>query len=148
MTSGCCLLTFSFFGEGSRMCISLLFFSKFIKLWKFPFPPLLPTPSHSPPSSLSIPKSSQGFLPCGKFKFLPRPSRSRKVSIQTDWIPKIQYMQRKQVPVSLSMWMPLLTTVLWKPPLWQPDTVFPAIDLSHSEPSSVPAGPVWLFYVL
>ena len=68
--------------------------------------PLLPTPSHSPhslSSSLSIPKSSQGFLPCGKFKFLPPPSRSRKVSIQTDWIPKIQYMQRKQVPVSLSM---------------------------------------------
>ena len=53
-------------------------------------------------SSLSIPKSSQGFLPCGKFRFLPPPSRSRKVSIQTDWIPKIQYMQRK-VPVSLSM---------------------------------------------
>ena len=26
---------------------------------------------HSLSSSLSIPKSSQGFLPCGKFKFLP-----------------------------------------------------------------------------
>ena len=72
----------------------------------FPFPPLLPTPSRSPDSlssSLSIPKSSQGFLPCGKFKFLPPPARSRKVSFRTDWIPKIQYMQRKEVPVSLSM---------------------------------------------
>ena len=59
--------------------------------------PLLPS------SSLSIPKSSQGFQPCGKFKILPTPSRSRKVSNQTDWIPKTQYMQRKQVPVSLSM---------------------------------------------
>ncbi|KAK7819542.1 hypothetical protein U0070_002646 [Myodes glareolus] len=29
--------------------------------------------------------------------------KSRKVSVQTDWIPKIQYMQRKQVPVSLSI---------------------------------------------
>ena len=29
--------------------------------------------------------------------------QGRKVSIQTDWIPKIQYMQRNQVPVSLSM---------------------------------------------
>ena len=63
--------------------------------------PLPPPPS--PSSSLSIPKSSQGFQPCGKFKFLPTPSRSLKVSIRTDWIPKIQYMQRKQVPVSLSM---------------------------------------------
>ena len=68
--------------------------------------PLFPTTSHSPhtlSSSLFVPKGSQGFLPCGKFKFLPPPSRSWKVSIQTDWIPKIQYMQRKQVPVSLSM---------------------------------------------
>ena len=29
--------------------------------------------------------------------------QGRKVSVQTDWIPKIQYMQRKQVPVSLSI---------------------------------------------
>ena len=67
--------------------------------------PLFPTPSHSPSlsSSLFVPKGSQNFLPCGKFKFLPPPSRSRKVSIQTDWIPKIQSMQRKLVPVSLSM---------------------------------------------
>ena len=67
-----------------------------------PPPNTLPLPP-SPSSSLSIPKSSQGFQPCGKFKLLPPPSRSRKVSIQTDWIPEIQYMQRKQVPVSLSM---------------------------------------------
>ena len=63
----------------------------------FPFPPLLSTLCHFPlypSSSLTLPKSSQGFPP---------PSKSRKVSIQTDWIPKIQYMQRKQVPVSLSM---------------------------------------------
>ena len=33
-------------------------------------------------------KGSQGFLPCGKFKFLPPPSRSRKVSIQTEQDPK------------------------------------------------------------
>ena len=67
-----------------------------------PPPNTLPL-SPSPSSSLSIPKSSQGFQPCGKSKFRAPPSRSRKVSIQTDWIPKIQYMQRKQVPVSLSM---------------------------------------------
>ena len=65
-------------------------------------PPTSTSPTPSPPP-FSIPKSSQGFLQCGKFKFLPPPSRSRKVSIQTDWIPKIQYMQRKQFPVSLSM---------------------------------------------
>ena len=68
--------------------------------------PLFPTPSHSPhslSSSLLVPKGSQGFLSCGKFTFFLPPSRSRKVSIQTDWIPKIQYRQRKQVPVSLSM---------------------------------------------
>ena len=66
----------------------------------------LSIPSHSPhslSSSLSSPKSSQGFLLCGKFKFLPPPSRSRKVSIQTDWIPKSQYMQTKQDPAPLSM---------------------------------------------
>ncbi|KAK7818172.1 hypothetical protein U0070_009560 [Myodes glareolus] len=34
------------------------------------------------------PKSSQDFLPCGKSKFLPSPSRSRKVSIKTDEDPK------------------------------------------------------------
>ena len=48
-------------------------------------------PSHSPyslSSSLSNPKSSQGFPPCVKFKVLPAPSRSRKVSIQTDYHPK------------------------------------------------------------
>ena len=67
-----------------------------------PPPNTLPLPL-SPSSSLSIPKSSQGVQPCGKFKFLLPSSRSRKVSIQTDWIPKIQYVQRKQVPVSLSM---------------------------------------------
>ena len=67
-----------------------------------PPPNTLSLPS-SPSSSLSIPKSSQGFQPCGKFKFLPTPSRSLKVSIRTDWIPKIQNMQRKQVPVSLSV---------------------------------------------
>ena len=35
--------------------------------------PLFLTPSHSPSlsSSLFIPKGSQDFLPCGKFKFLP-----------------------------------------------------------------------------
>ncbi|KAK7799982.1 hypothetical protein U0070_003128 [Myodes glareolus] len=37
-----------------------------------------PTPP-SPSSSLFITKSSQGFQPCGKFKFLPTPSRSLKV---------------------------------------------------------------------
>ena len=67
-----------------------------------PPPNILPLPP-SPSSSLSIPKSSQGFQPCGKFKFLSPPARSRKVSIQTDWIPTIQFMQRKQVPVSLSV---------------------------------------------
>ncbi|KAK7829273.1 hypothetical protein U0070_012744 [Myodes glareolus] len=49
---------------------------------KFPLPPLLPIPSRSPhslSSSLTIPKSSQGFLPCGTSKFLPPPSRSRKI---------------------------------------------------------------------
>ncbi|KAK7802237.1 hypothetical protein U0070_025449 [Myodes glareolus] len=42
----------------------------------FPCPPFI--------LFLVIPKSSQGFLPCGKFKFLTPPSRSRKVNIQTD----------------------------------------------------------------
>ncbi|KAK7794974.1 hypothetical protein U0070_013466 [Myodes glareolus] len=48
-------------------------------------------PSHSPyslSSSLFSPKSSQGFLPLGKFKFLPTPSRSRKVNIQSDQDPR------------------------------------------------------------
>ena len=66
-------------------CLILCFLIYLFK--EFPLPPLLPIPSHSChslSSSLSSPKSSQGFLPCGKFKFLPLPSRSRKVSIQTD----------------------------------------------------------------
>ncbi|KAK7800737.1 hypothetical protein U0070_014910 [Myodes glareolus] len=57
----------------------------------FPLPPLLPIPSHCPhslSSSLTIPKSSQGFLSCGESKFLPPPSGSRKVSIQTGQDPK------------------------------------------------------------
>ncbi|KAK7828619.1 hypothetical protein U0070_007143 [Myodes glareolus] len=57
----------------------------------FPLPPLLPIPSrssHSLSSSLIIPKSSQGFLYCGESKFLPPPSGSRKVSIQTGQDPK------------------------------------------------------------
>ena len=39
------------------------------------------------PPSLSSPKSSQGFLPHGKSKVLPSPSRSIKVSIQANQAP-------------------------------------------------------------
>ena len=69
----------------------LILFSLIYLFKEFPLPPLLPIPSRSPysiSSYLTIPKSSQGFLPCGKSKFLPPPSRSRKVSIQTDQDPK------------------------------------------------------------
>ena len=51
-----------------------------------PLPPLPPLPLHLPHHSPE--QSSQGFLPCGKSKFLPPPSRSRKVSIQTGQDPK------------------------------------------------------------
>ena len=74
----------------------------FLNYESFHFCPSTQHPPIPPSSSLYIPKSSQDFQPCGKFKFLPPPSRSWKVSIRTEWIPKIQYMQKKQVPVSLS----------------------------------------------
>ena len=52
----------------------------------------LPLPDFPSPS-LTSPKSSQGSLPCGKSKVLPPPSRSRKVSIQTNQTPTNQSMQ-------------------------------------------------------
>ena len=42
---------------------------------------------------LYSPKSIQGSLPLGKSKALPTPSRSIKVSIQTNQAPKSQSMQ-------------------------------------------------------
>ena len=81
---------------GTPPVSSLLQTLKWLPYFRYIFPcshihPSSLPPFHSPKLSpilpfsfLSSTKSSQEFLPCGKFKFLPPPSRSRKVSIQTD----------------------------------------------------------------
>ena len=64
------------------------------------YPPTSPTPSTPPSPALRAVRVS---CPVGSSSSSPLPPGPGKVRVQTDWSAKIQYMQRKQVPVSLSM---------------------------------------------
>ena len=80
----------------------IYFFSFFILLNYKSFH-FSPSSEHPPTPPSPSPRAVRVSCPVGSSSSSPLPPGPGKVRVQTDWIAKIQYMQRKQVPVSLSM---------------------------------------------